>query len=70
MKDELELSIEMAPGADPNERSLEFSPTWALAAVATVFVIISFLVERLLHWLGHVRVHLFNTRPQVEMHNI
>lgn len=44
----------MAGEADPNERTLEFSPTWALAAVATVFVVISFLVERLLHWLGHV----------------
>lgn len=44
----------MAVG-DPNERTLEFAPTWALAAVATVFVVSSFLVERLLHWLGHVR---------------
>lgn len=41
--------------AEASERSLEFSPTWALAAVATVFVVISYIVERLLHRLGHVR---------------
>ena len=46
----------MSGDADPSERTLEFSPTWALATVATVFVVISFLIERLLHWLGHVRV--------------
>lgn len=39
--------------AEASERSLEFSPTWALAAVATVFVVISYIVERLLHRLGH-----------------
>ncbi|KAG0504462.1 hypothetical protein KC19_N030600 [Ceratodon purpureus] len=43
----------MSGDADPSERTLEFSPTWALATVATVFVVISFLMERLLHWLGH-----------------
>ncbi|KAG0609333.1 hypothetical protein M758_8G176400 [Ceratodon purpureus] len=39
--------------SEAGERSLEYSPTWALAIVATVFVTVSYIVERLLHWLGH-----------------
>lgn len=35
-------------------RSLEYAPTWALATVATAFIVISFVVERLLHFLGSV----------------
>ncbi|KAG0590252.1 hypothetical protein KC19_1G084600 [Ceratodon purpureus] len=38
--------------ASGDERSLEFTPTWALATVSSVFVIISFVVERSLHGLG------------------
>ncbi|KAH8972757.1 hypothetical protein BDL97_01G008300 [Sphagnum fallax] len=34
------------------ERSLEQTPTWAVAAVATVFVLVSLLLERGLHRLG------------------
>lgn len=37
-------------------RTLEFTPTWALAAVATAFVLISMAVERLLRFLAHVRI--------------
>jgi len=58
-----ELHFNMAGDADPSERSLEFSPTWALATVATVFVVTSFVVERLLHWLGHVCVECSFPHP-------
>lgn len=44
----------MADYSNSTQRSLEYAPTWALATVSTVFVVISFAVERLLHWLGHV----------------
>ncbi len=37
------------------ERSLEQTPTWAVAAVATVFVLVSLLLERGLHRLGKVK---------------
>ncbi|KAG0618519.1 hypothetical protein M758_4G070600 [Ceratodon purpureus] len=42
----------MAVG-DPSERTLEYTPTWALATVSTVFILISLVVERSLHALGH-----------------
>lgn len=44
----------MAVG-DPSERTLEYTPAWALAAVSAVFIILSLIVERSLHVLGHVR---------------
>lgn len=44
----------MADSSNSTQRSLEYAPTWALATVSTVFVVISFAVERLLHRLGHV----------------
>lgn len=40
-------------GDEVGQRSLEFTPTWALATVSSIFVIISFIVERSLHRLGH-----------------
>jgi hypothetical protein len=40
------------------ERSLEQTPTWAVAAVATVFVLVSLLLERGLHRLGKVKASL------------
>lgn len=44
----------MADYSNSTQRSLEYAPTWALATVSTVFVVISFAVERLLHRLGNV----------------
>lgn len=44
----------MADYSNSTQRSLEYAPTWALATVSTVFVVISFAVERLLHRLGSV----------------
>ncbi|MFS8006159.1 hypothetical protein Hanom_Chr14g01245991 [Helianthus anomalus] len=34
------------------ERSLEETPTWAVASVCAVFIIISVLIERGIHSLG------------------
>jgi len=45
---------ETSGGLSEFSRSLEFTPTWVLATVASVFVIISIAVERLLHFLGNV----------------
>ena len=38
-----------------SHESLEYTPTWVVAAVCTIFVVISLLVERFLHYLGKVR---------------
>lgn len=37
--------------------SLEYTPTWVIAAVCTVIIAISLAIERLLHYLGHVLQH-------------
>lgn len=41
-------------GGGEEEGSLEFTPTWVVAAVCTVIVSISLAVERLLHYTGTV----------------
>jgi len=48
----------MAVSETLEPRSLEYTPTWALASVAAFFVLISIAVERLINFLGHVRVDL------------
>lgn len=45
----------MAGGEEGGERSLQETPTWAVAAVCAVFVIISVLIEHAIHSLGKVR---------------
>jgi len=52
------LKEDMAVSESLEPRSLEYTPTWALASVAAFFVLISIAVERLINSLGHVRVHL------------
>lgn len=46
----------MAGGGE--QKSLEQTPTWAVAAVCTVFVVASLLVERVLKYMGNVCSHL------------
>ncbi|XP_010528781.1 PREDICTED: MLO-like protein 1 [Tarenaya hassleriana] len=41
-------------GGEGEGTTLEFTPTWVVAAVCTVIVAISLAVERLLHYLGQV----------------
>lgn len=41
-------------GEDEGEGSLEFTPTWVVAAVCTVIVSISLALERFLHYTGKV----------------
>uniref|UniRef100_A0A7N0V711 Uncharacterized protein n=1 Tax=Kalanchoe fedtschenkoi TaxID=63787 RepID=A0A7N0V711_KALFE len=36
------------------ERSLEGTPTWAVAVVCFVLVVISIFIEHLIHLVGHV----------------
>ncbi|KAJ8772615.1 hypothetical protein K2173_027792 [Erythroxylum novogranatense] len=43
----------MAGGGSAGDRSLQETPTWAVAAVCAVFVIISVLIERGIHSLGN-----------------
>ncbi|XP_076949227.1 MLO protein homolog 1-like [Bidens hawaiensis] len=42
----------MAAGSSSSERSLEETPTWAVALVCTVFIIISVIIEYGIHSLG------------------
>lgn len=35
---------------------LDYTPTWVIAAVCSVIVLISFTVERLIHSIGKVRI--------------
>lgn len=45
----------MAGGAPaPGERGLQETPTWAVAAVCTVFVIVSVIIEHVIHSLAKV----------------
>jgi mlo protein len=41
-------------GGGGKARPLEFTPTWIVAAVCSIIVIISLIFERLLHRLGKV----------------
>ena len=41
-------------GEEGEGASLEFTPTWVLAAVCTVIVAISLAMERLLHYVGNI----------------
>jgi len=41
--------------AEAEEAALEFTPTWIVAAVCSVIVLISLAAERGLHHLGKVR---------------
>jgi hypothetical protein len=38
--------------------TLEYTPTWVVAVVCSVIVLISLIVERTLHYLGKVTHHL------------
>lgn len=51
----------MAVG-DLSERTLEYTPTWALATVSAVFIIVSVIVKRGLHALGHY-LHRTEKKP-------
>ncbi|KAM7521338.1 hypothetical protein LguiB_020300 [Lonicera macranthoides] len=42
----------MAGGADPSARQLDQTPTWAVALVCAVIVLISILLEEVLHTIG------------------
>ena len=44
-----------------NERSLEQTPTWAVAVVCSAFVIVSLLIEQAIHHFGTVRFCLQHT---------
>lgn len=45
----------MAGGGGADEITLEHTPTWIVASVCSIIVVISLLFERLLHRLGKVR---------------
>ncbi|KAJ0561909.1 hypothetical protein HanPI659440_Chr06g0252291 [Helianthus annuus] len=44
--------------ASPSERSLEETPTWAVALVCAVFIIISVIIEHGIHSLGKVIINI------------
>lgn len=45
-------SEKMSGGGEGEETTLEFTPTWVVAAVCTIIVAISLAAERLLHYGG------------------
>lgn len=48
----------MAPKQE-YERTMEETPTWAVAAVCFVLIVISILIEYILHIIGHVSIISF-----------
>ncbi|OMO58709.1 Mlo-related protein [Corchorus olitorius] len=55
----------MAGGGEEEGTSLEYTPTWILAAVCTVIVAVSLVAERLLHCLGN-KLKTKNQKPLYE----
>lgn len=45
-------------GAEPMERTLGLTPTWSVATVLTVFVVVSLIVERSIHRLSNVSTYI------------
>lgn len=43
-----------AAGGASNTRSLQYTPTWALATVCFIFIFLGLFVEHSIHLLGHV----------------
>jgi ABC-type Fe3+ transport system permease subunit len=43
--------------------TLEYTPTWVVAVVCSVIVLISLIVERTLHYLGKVTHHQHSLPP-------
>lgn len=46
-------------GAGPRERTLGLTPTWSVATVLTVFVVVSLIVERSIHRLSNVSTYIY-----------
>lgn len=46
-------------GAEPRERTLGLTPTWSVATVLTVFVVVSLIVERSIHRLSNVSTYIY-----------
>lgn len=44
----------MGEGSGEKETPLEYTPTWVVASVCSVIVVISLALERLIHFLGKV----------------
>ncbi|KAF8703223.1 hypothetical protein HU200_032013 [Digitaria exilis] len=53
----------------PEETSLEGTPTWVVAAVCSVIVLISLVFERALHHLGKVRDQPYSYSSRVQLHH-
>ena len=47
----------MAEHGEEEAATLEFTPTWIVALVCSIIVLISLLAERCLHYLGKVTRH-------------
>ncbi|XP_074561319.1 MLO-like protein 1 [Curcuma longa] len=61
----------MAGGGSESAPTLEYTPTWIVALVCTVIVLISLVFERLLHRLGKVlkkknQMHLFDALQKIK----
>lgn len=49
----------MAGGGGGDDRQLDVTPTWAVAAVCAVIVIISILLEKLIHKFATVPTYIY-----------
>ena len=47
----------MSGGDAPGARQLDQTPTWAVGLVCAVIVIFSILLEKILHYIGHVSLY-------------
>jgi hypothetical protein len=59
----------MAGGAEGKPKPLEFTPTWIVASICSVIIVISLLFERFLHRLGKVHVCLIDEASYVSCLN-
>ena len=48
--------------AEAEEAALEFTPTWIVAAVCSIIVLLSLVAERCLHYLGKVTLRMCTRR--------
>lgn len=54
-----EMREENGNKAEPSERTLGLTPTWSVATVLTVFVVVSLIVERSIHRLSNVSGYIY-----------
>lgn len=52
-------------GGAPGDRDLDRTPTWAVASICIVIILISIALEQALHRLGHVSNPTYHPGPRL-----